>query len=84
MALKIETIPSAQRISRSVTEHRQLPVIEWAETIGRLEPASKNFHQEVTLDGIATSQKGCLLMTFGAMTQMMALRYRCKTKADLG
>ena len=43
MALKIETIPSAQRISRNVGEHRQLPVIEWADTIGRLETSSKDF-----------------------------------------
>ena len=43
MALKIETIPSAQRIPRSAGDHRQLPVIEWADTRGRLETSDKNF-----------------------------------------
>ena len=43
MDLDIETIPSAQRISRSVNELRQLPVIEWAETRGRLETSDKDF-----------------------------------------
>ena len=34
--------------------------------------------------GVQQVKRAVTLMTFGAMTQMMALRYRCKTKADLG
>ena len=43
MGPKIELIPSAQRISRSVGEHRQLPAIEWSECRGGLESDTKYF-----------------------------------------
>ena len=43
MALKIDTIPSAQRISRNVGEFRQLPAIEWSRTRGGMESSNKYF-----------------------------------------
>ena len=43
MGPKIELIPSAQRIPRSVGDFRQLPAIEWAVTKGVLETNTKNF-----------------------------------------
>ena len=43
MGPKIELIPSAQRISRSVGEFRQLPTIEWSRTSGRMESDRKYF-----------------------------------------
>ena len=43
MGPKIELIPSAQRIPRSVGEHRQLPAIEWSAVQRRPESNTKFF-----------------------------------------
>ena len=43
MGPKIDLIPSAQRISRNVGDHRQLPVIEWSPTRGGMESDRKYF-----------------------------------------
>ena len=43
MGPKIDLIPSAQRISRNVGDHRQLPTIEWSPTRGGMESDRKYF-----------------------------------------
>ena len=85
MALNIETIPSAQRISREALVNTGSCQLLSGQTRGGMESDSESISlQEMTLDGTVISQKGCPLMTFGTTTQTMVLKYRCKTRADLG
>ena len=84
MGPKIDLSRQHNESRRVVGDFRQLPAIEWSDSRGGVESDTKYFTSGRDTRWECNKSKGSTLMTFGTMTQMMALKCRCKTKADLG